>query len=336
MTELLTQGAIPSQGAVGMRDVSVAQSVDQRYAGWQRCFERLQLVYEKHQAREQTAFLYLIADGRGNPGIDNLLARVPELSYTSLWRDTAIQSYTDVAPYLIALDRHELVNERSLQHRLARRLWREASVPMLTWLWSPHDLESVASHYRRYAIYSIPNRQAYYLHFYDNRVLERLKRVWTEEEAQQFIAPCLEIGYCNRLMADITWENAHPPVLPAAEPLQLTDAQHQLLIDLAYTDKLTLQLRTTCGARLDHLTPSELYQLVCSQLERASAYRINDETALLNFVTCGVLISPAFDEHPVVRERLLAAARGDMSSVDALSGVTDDVWSAVQQETTNA
>jgi hypothetical protein len=276
-------------------------------------------------------------DGRGNPGIDALLARVPGLGYTSLWRDTAIESYTDVAPYLVTLERAELEDERSLQYRLARRLWREATTPMLTWLWSPFDLESIALHYRRYTTYSLANRKAYYLHFHDNRILERLRRVWTEEEGQAFVAPCFEIGYRDRSLFDVAWENESQPVLSKTDDsLELSNEQHQLLIDLGYADKVTLQLRTVCGAALDHFTPTELYDVVCSQLERASSYRIHDEVALLNFVTCGVLISPTFDEHPVILNRLMAASRGEMSAVDALGGVTDDLWSAIQKDKTYA
>jgi hypothetical protein len=335
MSDFATRGAVP--GHTGNPSASAARSSDQREADWQRCFAHLNAAYGKHQGRGQDVFLYLMADGRGNPGVDRLLALVPELRYTSLWRGTEIECYTDIAPYLIALDRWEIENERSLQYRLARRLWREATVPMLTWLWSPHDLDSLASHYRRYTAYSLPGRQAYYLHFYDNRIIERLRRVWTEEETRQFIAPCFEIEYRDRSFNDVAWENTDSPMLPAGdEPMQLTVEQHQLLIDLARAEKLTLQLRMQCGASADHLTSSELHALVCRQLERARQYRINDEAALLNFVTSGVLISPVFDEHPVVRERLVSASRGEMSPTDALEGITDDVWRVVRQGANNA
>jgi hypothetical protein len=337
MTESMTDGARASSDAVATQEESTTTWEVQGDAGWQRCFERLQAVYDKYEARDQSVFLFVMVDGRGHLGIDKLLSQVPELECTSLWADTAIESHADMAPYVIALDRRELANERSLQHRLARRLWREAAVPTLTWLWSPYDIEYVAAHYRSYLTYSLTTRQAYYLHFYDNRVLERLRDVWSEQQAQQFIAPCFEIGYRDRSFSDIAWENPVPPAILADEvPAPLTDDQHQLLIGLAYADKLTLHLRTQCGVRLAHFTTSELHQRVCDQLVRAGSYRLDDDFSLMKFLAWGLLVSPTFDEHPLIRERLLAVAHGEVSLVDALGDVADDAGRAILAEKTHA
>jgi hypothetical protein len=336
VTDTLTHDAVSLSPAQG-QDEAATQSAVGRNAGWQRCFEQLRMIFDKYDARDQSVFLYLMVDGRGNPGIDDLLTRVPELGYASLWRDTMIESYTDVAPYLISLDRIELEDERSLQHRLVRRLWREATAPMLTWMWSPHALETMVSHYQRYVVYSLPDRKAFYLHFYDNRILEHLKRAWTEEEAQQFIAPCSEIGYRDRSLIDVVWENGNPPVPSATEePQTLTSEQHQLLIELAYADKLALHLRTRCGASLEHLSPSELYGMICKLLERAGTYRIRSEEDCLMYVTCGALSAPTFDEHPEIHDRLLAMTREEKSLADALHGIPDQVWDAIREKNTDA
>jgi Domain of unknown function (DUF4123) len=208
---------------------------------------------------------------------------------------------------------------------------------MLTWMWSPYSIEALGDHYRNYCTYVLRDKRRFYLHFYDNRVLARLRQVWTSEEQKAFVMPCAEIWYSDRMQGDVVWSNESVALQSAGHlPQSLTLQQHQLLIDLAYPDKLVLHLRTTCGASLDHLTPSELHRLICSQLERAGAYRINSESDLLNYVTYGVLIAPTFDEHPLIHDRLLAATRGDVSPTDALSGVTDDVWSAIREGDANA
>jgi len=311
---------------------SSALPVSNRDADWQSCVERLCAMFDRYAGEAQPVFLYMMVDGRGNAGLVNLLERVPGLSYVSLWHGTEIESYTDIAPYLIALDRWQLQDERSLQYRLARRIWREATIPMVTWLWSYNALDAMASHYRRYVTYSLPDRKEYYLHFYDNRILEHLRKVWTEVECQQFIAPCVAIDYRNRLLVDVHWENPQPSWEFETDKFCITNEQHRQLLNLFYADKLALQLRTTCGVRLDHPTVIDLYTLICGQIERAEKYRINDGPGTLDYVTCGVLVSPSFDEHPFVNERLRAVAKGEMSSVEALEGVGDDIWNAIQRK----
>lgn len=300
---------------------------------WHRWSDRLSVAFNGLSDDDAPVFLYLLADGRSKPGIDKLLALVPRLKYASLWRDSALEPYADIAPYLISINRYELENERALQHRLVRRLWREAAeLPMLAWLWSPCDFDTLDAHFRRYCTYALPNRRQFYLHFYDNRILARLRQVWSPEEQQQFIEPCCEIWYRDRWLADVEWRNPVAPMHVERQALHsMTDEQHRLLLALGYADKLALQLRHVCGAAVAHLSERGLYERVSEQLQRASAYRVEGEADLARYVTTGVVVAQRFDAHPLIRERLQGAMRGEMTLDAAFGAIGQDVWDAVRE-----
>lgn len=315
-----------------------AENSNHRDGAWLAWLERLRGGARSYDGDEGPCHLYIVADSRGNPGLNKLLEQVPGLQWVSLWNDSAIETYSDVAPYLLAIEPHVLEDERSLPHRLIRRMWREDTAhQMLTWMWSPFSIKVLEEHYRSYCMYALPDRRRFYLHFYDNRILARLRLVWTPEEQTSFIEPCAEIWYADRLHGDVAWANEFVarPGKPEAVPSLLLE-QHQLLIELGYPDKLALQLRTTCGARLDHLTAAQLYRLVSELLERAGTYHLHSQDDLLSYATCGVLSTSTFDEHPEIHERLLAVTRGEMLLADALGGVSDHVWDAIRDEIANA
>ncbi|MCA7997031.1 DUF4123 domain-containing protein [Burkholderia metallica] len=296
-------------------------------AAWDAWRDRLLAQFEAFDAGRVSAHLYLLADARANPDLDKLLANVPRLEWRSLWDGTVLESYTDIAPYLIAIDRFAFDDPRDLQSRLVRRLWRESSgLYMLTWIWSPFPIRSLVEHFRSFCRYSTPDKRAYFLHFYDNRILARLRAVWSAEQARTFLAPCAEIWYRERELNEVVWPNDAGVVDAVVEGEQvMTIEQHMALLHLGRADKLAMQLRMMYGAMLDDFTELTLYQCVSEQLERARLYRIADDDDLLNYVSKGVVISPRFDEHPVIRERLAHAMRGERTFGDALSRIDADV-----------
>lgn len=301
-------------------------SVPDIEADWEKWREHLLARFEIHANEEQGATLYLLVDGRGNPGIDKLLSLVPGLAWASLWEESALESYTDIAPYLIEIDRIAFADSRDLQNQLARRLWKEGrDLHMLTWIWSPLALEPLSRHFRSYCRYSTPDKQAFFLHFYDSRILERLRAVWTEGQARTFISPCVALWYCDRDLNEVVWDNdvgvAELPVTERA----LSVAQHKELLRLGLPDKLALQLRGMYGGILDGVSDAVLRRRVSEQVERALRYRISGDDDLLNYVSKGVVISPRFDEHPQIQERLTRAMHGEIAHRDALSGIDREV-----------
>ncbi|WP_255220106.1 DUF4123 domain-containing protein [Burkholderia glumae] len=301
-----------------------AQEVESAWENWR---ERLLAQFEIHSDEEQHAKLYLLIDSRANPGVDKLLSQVPGLAWVSLWQESVLESYTDIAPYLIQIDRIAFSDPRDLQSRLVRRLWKEGlEGHMLTWICSPLTLDSLSQHFRHYCRYAIPDKRAFFLHFYDNRILERLRAIWAEEEARAFLSPCVELWYRNRDMNHVVWRNdAAAGVAALPEEQCLTIEQHTNLLQLGRADKLAMQLREMYGAILDSVSDTTLFHRVSEQLGRAARYRIANDEDLLNYVSKGLVISPWFDEHPFIQERLTRAMQGEITYRDALTGIDREV-----------
>ncbi|EKS9799446.1 MULTISPECIES: DUF4123 domain-containing protein [Burkholderia] len=278
--------------------------------------------------------LYVLVDTRGYQELDVQLATVRGLRYASLWIDTGLDAYTDIAPYLIAFERDALDDEHAGQHRLLRQLWLDAvDLHAVTWLWSTWTFDALDAHLRRYVQYKLPNGRSYYLFFFDNHVIERMRQVWSDEQARQFVAPFTEIRYRDRRLDEVVWRNDAPAIegaAPAGDAPGLSEQQHARLIELGYPDKLVLKFRETMGAVVDHLSDVDLHDQVVQQLDRAAAHGIVDEIGLLCYVVTGVQVAPRFDEHPAVKSSLEAVSRGETSVDAALASIDDATWDAIR------
>ncbi|KWH01271.1 hypothetical protein WT58_26720 [Burkholderia territorii] len=303
---------------------------------WPAFVETLRMSLERGTGDGRALQLYVLVDTRGYQELDARLATLRGLRYASLWADTGLDAYTDIAPYLIAFDRHALDAEDAEQHHLLRQLWLDAvDLHAVTWLFSTWSFDALDAHLRRYVKYTLANGRAYYLFFFDNHVFARLRQVWSDMQAQQFVAPFDEIRYRDRRLDEVVWRNEAPVVEGAmltSDAPGLSEQQHAKLIELGYPDKLVLKFRETMGASIEHLSDGELYERVVEQLTRAANYGIVDEQQTLYYVLTGVQVSPRFDEHPAVQACLAAASRGESSLDDALLAIDDATWNAVRDE----
>jgi hypothetical protein len=309
-----------------MANPAIASVRDDELA-WEKWRERLLAQCDVVQKDEQAARFYLLVDSRAKPGLDKLLPQVPGLAWISLWQDSVLEAYADIAPYLVQIDRIAFSNPRDLQSRLVRRLWKEGrDLHMLTWIWSPVSLASLGQHFQHYSRYATPDKRAFFLHFYDNRIVERLRAVWTEEQATAFLSPCFELWYRDRDLNDVIWRSEVAAVDHSVVDEQvLSVEQHNQLLRLGAADKLAMQLREMYGAILDSVPDTVLFHRVSEQLGRAARYRIADDDDLLNYVSKGLVVSPKFDEHPVIHERLIRAMQGELTSREALTQIDREV-----------
>jgi hypothetical protein len=280
---------------------------------------RLSQSYEAYSSLNPATRLYAIVDARSLPDLRSALARLDAVAFEALWDGTALAAHKDLSPLLVAVDMPGPASGDA-PHPLVARL-RRLSVEAfaVTWVWSPYSLEDLTSHFRSFCEYTLPDRRAFYLHFYDNRILERLRQVWTEGAQERFAGLALDLWYRSRDGADRTWPREVLAPFPMEETaLHMTEAQHLSLLALGYADKLALQLRRLLGGDLDHLSQDGLYRAVSVQLERAAAYRIQSDDDMLKYIARALLTSPRFDEHPSVQPLLMAATRGDISFSGAL------------------
>ncbi|MET3555072.1 hypothetical protein [Burkholderia sp. 567] len=82
------------------------------------------------------------------------------------------------------------------------------------------------------------------------------------------------------------------------------------------------------GTILDSISDTTLFHRVSEQLGRAARYRIADDDDLLSYVSKGLVVSPWFDEHPVIKERLTRGVQGEMTYREAPSQIDPDVLQA--------
>lgn len=279
--------------------------------------------YKAYASLDPAIRLYAIVDTRGLPELRAAPSRLDAIAFEALWDGTDLAAHKDLSPLLIEVDLAAALTGEAA-HQLIVRL-RRLSIEAfaVTWVWSAHALDELASHFRGFCEYTLPTRRAFYLHFYDNRILERLRQVWTEAEQERFAGVAFDLWFRSRAGTDCTRrrEVLQPPGIHAA--LTMTDEQHLTLLALGYADKLALQLRQLFGAELEHLSQEALYHAVGVQLERAARYRIQHEDDMLKYVAKGLLISPRFDEHPLVKPRLMAASYGDITFGEVLSQVDE-------------
>ncbi|WP_322027236.1 DUF4123 domain-containing protein [Burkholderia sp. BCC1977] len=313
---------------------TAADGPNPRESEWPAFLETLKASLERKAGVGRPMRLYALVDTRGYQELDTQLAAVRGLRHASLWTDTGLDAYTDIAPYLIAFDRHALDDEAAEQHRVLRQLWLDAvDLHAVTWLCSAWSFDALDAHLRQYVKYALPNGRAYYLFFFDNHVFGRLRRVWSDPQAQQFVAPFDEIRYRDRRLDEVVWRNDVPAIegaMPVGDAPNLSERQHAQLIELGYPDKLVLKFRETMAAVVDHLSDADLHDQVIEQLERAAEHGIADEAELQCYVMTGVLVAPRFDEHPAVRVCLGAVAHGETTLNDALATIDDATWDAIR------
>ncbi|AZG15652.1 DUF4123 domain-containing protein [Cupriavidus pauculus] len=297
---------------------------------------------DRHDAGTAVS-LFALVDTREFPELRAAIERHGGIAFAALWDGTDLAPHRDISPLLITvvdgakgIKSYEDKDDGDGDDGSLPLLNRLAELPadgfMVTWLWSFCSLPEVAAHLRGYCEYALPDRRAFYLHFYDNRVLERLRKVWTPEQWSAFASIACEIWYRDRSGAPVV-DAQHPvPVesLTASAPV-MTAEQHAALLELGYADKIALQLRDVYGTHLDPLSPDALYGAVQTQMERAAAYGITSEADMLRYVAKGLLVSPEFDQHPEIHRRLLSAKYGDLPFAVVLS----DVGTAETPDTTD-
>ncbi|CAB3898535.1 DUF4123 domain-containing protein [Achromobacter piechaudii] len=290
----------------------------------------------------EAARAYVIVDFRGHPDLLARITATEDLSFGSIWAQTGLDIYGDVAPLLIDVD-------GASQGVLRGPPRPDFSTPLVRVLDALHErdggryammsfasavpLEKLIAHFGHFCDYALPDASEFFLHWYDTRILARALQVWTPAQRERFASPLITLRYPLRDGGQAELAGAgRLPQAPVQGIQRFTPEQHQMLFDLDYPDKIAVQLRRLYPGLLpgdpdqDALVPR-----VQAQLERARAHGVAGDKDTFDYVAWGVSISPRFDEHPRIREGLRAyRPDGDGALARALAGVPDAVWDEVQ------
>lgn len=298
---------------------------------WEKFWSYVQVTQERLSAENPTVRFYALVDARELPELRGALERLGTASFEALWDGTDLSAHKEISPLLIAVELNSATSD--IPRQLLRRLWKFSEEAfMVTWIWSPYALRELAVHFRSYCEYTLPDRRTFYLHFYDNRILERLRLTWTQEEQGRFASVAFQIWYRGRAGDDCVWCTDLPQRPAHVEAMEMTGEQHLGLLSLGYADKLTSQIRDVGGELTDHLLPEELYQAVYEQVKRAARYRIRDERDMQRYVINGLRFSPRFDEHLSIRYLLELASYGDITFDVALSKIDEKFQNGIADQ----
>ncbi|MFC4278622.1 DUF4123 domain-containing protein [Achromobacter aloeverae] len=284
----------------------------------------------------------VVVDFRGHPDLLALLLKAGNLTFGSVWAQTGLDVYGDVAPMIIELD-------GASQDVLGGARTGDVSTTLLRLLHALHErdggryamigfcsaapLEALIAHFGHFCDYALPDGREFFVHWYDSRILVRALQVWDEAQRADFLAPLGTLAYAQRGGDYARVQGgALASVDPHGDILRLTPGQHQLFFDLDYPDKLAVQLRRLYMGMLpgdpgqDALVPR-----VRDQLERARGHGVAGDKDTFDYVAWGISISPRFDEHPLIKAALAAYrpdADGGLSG--CLAHVPDSVWDELQ------
>jgi hypothetical protein len=171
---------------------------------WEQFGSHVQATKKRLSIENPGVRFYALVDTRGFPALRGPLERLDMIQFEALWDGTDLSAHKDISPLLITVELASSTSDVPLQ--LLRRLWKFSEEGfMVTWIWSPYALNELAAHFRSYCEYRLPDRRAFYLHFYDNRILERLRLTWTEEEQGRFASVAFQIWYRCRAGGDCVW-----------------------------------------------------------------------------------------------------------------------------------
>ena len=266
----------------------------------------------------EAARAYVIVDFRGHPDLLARLSATEDLSFGSVWAQTGLDIYGDVAPLLIGGrrcvaggvlrgPRYGGINSALVRVLGALHERSGGRYAMMSFA-SAVPLEKLIAHFGPFCDYALPDASEFFLHWYDSRILARALQVWSAEQRERFAAPVITLRYALRdgTLAALPGAGRLPAPRPAGIE-QFTPEQHQMLFDLqTYPDPAG----GATGRRLyPGLLPGdpgqdELVPRVEAQLERARAHGVAGDKDTFDYVAWGVSISPRFDEHALIREGL--------------------------------
>jgi hypothetical protein len=128
--------------------------------------------------------LYAIVDATDTPSVPERATRMGEARAVSLYRGSAEETFSAIAPYLLQVDWPVL-------EWLTGTLW---PTPWGIFALADAPLEALRTHFRKFLTVRSPDGEPWYFRFYDPRVLPAYLDSCDEAQTTAFFGPVLAYG----------------------------------------------------------------------------------------------------------------------------------------------
>ena len=122
----------------------------------------------------QALKLYAILDAARS---SNIYMQIDIVEHYNLFGEDVAEMLEEAAPYLVELDQEEVFTKSMLQE--------EYGNASMLFVYSTHDMETLATFFRSYTTVDVDGQQAFFA-FYDPRVFERFMKRASSEELESF------------------------------------------------------------------------------------------------------------------------------------------------------
>ena len=135
-----------------------------------------EIALEKLRQFAESGYLYAVIDSTDAPKVPPKMQELGEEKAVSLFKGTAQQDYSAVAPYLAKVDVEML-------RWLFENVWKE---PWGIFALSKASLEELRSHFRKFLVVQLPDGKQWMFRFYDPRIIATFLEACSETELKGF------------------------------------------------------------------------------------------------------------------------------------------------------
>lgn len=265
--------------------------------------------------------LYAVVDACNLPFIAKKVLELGDGRAISLYRGGPEESYWDIAPYLVNLDR---VVFDWLRLHASHAGWG-------VFLASKADLSTLRQHLRHFLRVQEPQGTVWTFRFYDPRVLVPFLSVCSEPELSTFFGPVSAYGIAKAGIEEAVF--LHPAHSFPGDPgstkysflFRLRNQHVEALkpqAEAAFAAEVISFLRATSPIAVGSIEPSMLQTRVLRGLLRARTYGFKRASSLAAFVAIMFDIAPNFDEHPRIHAVLTDPTLSPDLRIDVLMSRT--------------
>ena len=210
----------------------------------------------KAQYSGQSSNAYLLVDAGFNAAQGAHWLAHPEEGYVSLYAGTALADAADTGLFLGRAD----ISSRDA--KLLDHVGRASGLPMLSWVWSHSDLQTLALHWQDYLEVETPDGLAWPLRQGDTRCIPCIATM-LKAEAPKFFEGFTGWSYFDRAghLSNVTGQQTANGASPrnSGGPLPISDIAFARLVEDGAADEALMQLVELYPSLVQLAPASELY-----------------------------------------------------------------------------